>query len=274
MAPTSTSETSCLASRKTATDRPASQDVSYTAGDEHSGRSPRDPQPRGDAGCRPRVVGAGGAGRGHPSTRRPAGRGRAGHRLPALAPARTVAARRDGQGGTAVLPRAGGAGASLVAPAVTPAGRRASPPGGHRRRVHPDGRRPGSADRGTSRSVPRQGHRPGARRPRAGGRRGRTGPGGGSTGRRGRLDRAVAVPNGPAGRHRLRSPDRPVHRQRRPLAPRAWLTVPHQRPQLRAFEERYGLPSDRMTEVAAFRDAEGTLVETDDIMAWSSLYVH
>jgi hypothetical protein len=28
-----------------------------------------------------------------------------------------------------------------------------------------------------------------------------------------------------------------------------------------------------MTEVAAFRDAERTLVETDDITAWSSLYI-
>jgi hypothetical protein len=44
------------------------------------------------------------------------------------------------------------------------------------------------------------------------------------------------------------------------------------RAQLRAFEERYGLPSDRMTEAAAFRNAEGGLIETDELMAWSSLH--
>ena len=38
------------------------------------------------------------------------------------------------------------------------------------------------------------------------------------------------------------------------------------------FEERYGVPSDRMTDAAAFHDADGELVETDDLMAWSSLY--
>jgi hypothetical protein len=44
------------------------------------------------------------------------------------------------------------------------------------------------------------------------------------------------------------------------------------RAQLRAFDERYGLPSDRMLEAAAFRDAHGALVETEDLMAWDSLY--
>jgi hypothetical protein len=44
------------------------------------------------------------------------------------------------------------------------------------------------------------------------------------------------------------------------------------RADLHAFEERYGVPSEQMLEVAAFRDAEGNLVETDDLMTWSSLY--
>jgi hypothetical protein len=42
---------------------------------------------------------------------------------------------------------------------------------------------------------------------------------------------------------------------------------------LRAFEERHGLPSARITDAAAFRDADGALIETDDLMAWSSVYV-
>jgi hypothetical protein len=36
-------------------------------------------------------------------------------------------------------------------------------------------------------------------------------------------------------------------------------------------EERYGTPSEQKLEVAAFRD-DGRLIETDDRMAWSSLY--
>lgn len=44
------------------------------------------------------------------------------------------------------------------------------------------------------------------------------------------------------------------------------------RAQLRAFEERYGLPTERMTEAAAFRDADGGLVEAADLTAWSSRY--
>jgi hypothetical protein len=37
-------------------------------------------------------------------------------------------------------------------------------------------------------------------------------------------------------------------------------------------EERYGASSDQMLQVPAFRDADGSLVETDDLMAWSSLH--
>ncbi|MGY2004235.1 hypothetical protein [Blastococcus sp. SYSU DS1024] len=44
------------------------------------------------------------------------------------------------------------------------------------------------------------------------------------------------------------------------------------REQLRAFEDRYGKPSAQMLEVAEFRDANGELVETDDLMRWSSLW--
>ncbi|MGY1709868.1 hypothetical protein ACI8AC_10195 [Geodermatophilus sp. SYSU D00758] len=43
------------------------------------------------------------------------------------------------------------------------------------------------------------------------------------------------------------------------------------RARLRDFEERYGAPSDHVLEVAAFHAADG-LVETDDLVAWSSLW--
>lgn len=46
------------------------------------------------------------------------------------------------------------------------------------------------------------------------------------------------------------------------------------RGRLEQFERRYGVPSARMTEVAEFRDDQGELVETDDLLAWSSVYAH
>ncbi|MCZ2826014.1 MULTISPECIES: hypothetical protein [unclassified Modestobacter] len=42
--------------------------------------------------------------------------------------------------------------------------------------------------------------------------------------------------------------------------------------ELRAFEQRYSTPSERMLEVAEFHDADGQLVEIDDLMRWSSLW--
>lgn len=39
---------------------------------------------------------------------------------------------------------------------------------------------------------------------------------------------------------------------------------------VRAFETRYGVPSAQMTDVAEFHDERGRLVETADLLAWSS----
>ncbi len=70
-----------------------------------------------------------------------------------------------------------------------------------------------------------------------------------------------------------------AHRVTLPLPPRVYHRLPAaeldaMRARLRGFEERYGLPSDRLIEVAAFHDASGALLETiNDLMAWSSLYV-
>ncbi|MGY1659630.1 hypothetical protein ACI78Q_00210 [Geodermatophilus sp. SYSU D00705] len=65
-----------------------------------------------------------------------------------------------------------------------------------------------------------------------------------------------------------------AHRVTRPLPPLVDRRVPAAiRARLRGFEERYGLPSDRLTEAAAFHDPNCALPETiNDLMAWSSLY--
>lgn len=44
------------------------------------------------------------------------------------------------------------------------------------------------------------------------------------------------------------------------------------RERLHAFEERYGVTNDKMTDAAESGDADGNVIETDDLMAWSSLY--
>lgn len=45
------------------------------------------------------------------------------------------------------------------------------------------------------------------------------------------------------------------------------------RARLRGYEDRYGQPSERLTEAAAFHGTSGELLETiTDLMAWSSLY--
>jgi len=48
--------------------------------------------------------------------------------------------------------------------------------------------------------------------------------------------------------------------------------VAEMRERLRAFEERYGVSSDTMTDASEFRDAHGNFIETDALMEWSSLY--
>jgi ribosomal protein S12 methylthiotransferase accessory factor YcaO len=41
---------------------------------------------------------------------------------------------------------------------------------------------------------------------------------------------------------------------------------------IRGFEAEYGYPSERMPEVSAFRDEEGQLIESDELIAWGSAY--
>jgi hypothetical protein len=43
------------------------------------------------------------------------------------------------------------------------------------------------------------------------------------------------------------------------------------RQQLAVFEQRYGVPSEQMLDVPAFRASVGSIVETQELMDWSAL---
>ncbi len=48
-----------------------------------------------------------------------------------------------------------------------------------------------------------------------------------------------------------------------------YLTIEDLRARVRLFEERYGVPSDRMREAFLL---DGQLIETEDLRAWSALW--